>query len=186
MARIIGISGSLRKASYNTALLHLAAENVPKGFDLEIASIADIPLYNGDLETSDGLPAAVRQLKDRIKASDGVLIVTPEYNNSMPGVLKNTIDWLSRGSDMQEVFSGRPFALMGATPGQGGTLLSQAAWLPVFRTLGVAPFFGGRMQVSGAGKVFDDKGQLLDESLRDKVKKFMAAYAEFVIKERGL
>ena len=85
----------------------------------------------------------MQQLKARIVAADGLLIVTPEYNNSMPGVLKNAIDWLSR-----------PPADM-ATPGQGGTLLSQAAWLPVVRTLGMRPWFEGRVNVSGAGKVLE-------------------------------
>ena len=186
MTRIVGISGSLRQGSYNTALLRLAAELAPQGTLMEIASIAEIPLYNGDLEASEGIPLAVRILKDKIKTADGVLLATPEYNNSMPGVLKNTIDWLSRpGSDIPEVFGGRPFALIGATIGPGGTLLSQAAWLPVFRVLGVQAYFGTRLAVSGAGKAFDEKGKLLDESLREKVKKFMTDYAEFVIKQRA-
>ena len=187
MTKIIGISGSLRKGSFNTALLRLAAEMAPKDMELQIETIADIPLYNGDLEASDGIPQGVKNLKEKIKGADGILFVTPEYNNSIPGVAKNAIDWLSRPpADIPQVFAGRPFGLIGATPGQGGTLLSQAAWLPILRTLGVQPFFGGRLGVSGANKVFDDKGQLLDESVREKVKRFMADFGQFVKKERSL
>ncbi len=187
MVKIIGISGSLRKGSYNSALLRLAAELSPQGIEMEIASIFDIPLYNGDLESSEGLPPAVRMLKDKIKLSDGLIIATPEYNNSIPGVLKNAIDWLSRpASDIPQVFGGRPVALIGATMGQGGTLLSQAAWLPVLRTLGVQAFFGSRLPVSGAHHVFDEVGHLLDEALKNRVKAFMIEFAEFVKKERSL
>ena len=96
MARILGISGSLRAGSYNTALLRAAHSVAPAGVDLEVATLQGIPLYDGDLEQSDGLPAAVTALKDKIAASDAVLLVTPEYNNGIPGVFKNAIDWLSR------------------------------------------------------------------------------------------
>src|SRR5262245_65484963 len=96
MARIVGIAGSLRKASFNVALLRAARELAPAGTEIEIASIAGIPLYDGDLESEKGIPDTVTALKERIKSADGLLLATPEYNNSMPGVLKNAIDWLSR------------------------------------------------------------------------------------------
>ena len=148
-------------------LLRAAVEAVPAGSTIQIESIRDIPLYDGDVEAEQGIPQAVQQLKARIVAADGLLIVTPEYNNSMPGVLKNAIDWLSRPpADIPRVFRGRPVAIMGATPGQGGTLLSQAAWLPVVRTLGMRPWFEGRVNVSGAGKVFDTDGRVADEAIR--------------------
>jgi len=137
MARIIGIAGSLRKGSYNAALLRAAAERAPAGMEVEIASIAGIPLYDGDLESEQGIPDRVTALKDKIAAADGLLLVTPEYNNSMPGVLKNAIDWLTRpAKDIPRVFGDKPVAIMGATPGGGGTRLAQTAWLPVLRTLG--------------------------------------------------
>ena len=102
------------------------------------------------------LPAAVTQLKEAIVGADGVLLVTPEYNNGIPGVFKNAIDWLSRpSSDVKRVFGGRPFALIGASPGQFGTTLSQAAWLPVLRTLGTQAWSGGRLMVPRAASVFD-------------------------------
>src|SRR5262245_56330999 len=93
MAKIIGISGSLRAGSFNSMLLRAAASMVPAGSTLEIATIEGIPLYNYDIEVQ-GIPEAVTQLRERIIATDGLLIVTPEYNNSLPGVLKNAIDWL--------------------------------------------------------------------------------------------
>ena len=163
MPRIIGISGSLRRGSFNTSLLRAAVELAPAGTTIEIASMREIPLYDGDVELASGVPAAVQAVKDKIVAADGLLIATPEYNNSVPGVVKNAIDWLSRpATDIPRVFGNRKVAIMGATPGQGGTLLSQAAWLPILRTLGVDPWFGGRMSVSGAGKIFDGDGKLID------------------------
>jgi multimeric flavodoxin WrbA len=122
MAKLIGISGSLRKCSFNAALLRAAAELAPAGTAVEIASIAGIPLYDGDLESAQGIPPPVATLKDQIAAADGLLLVTPEYNNSLPGVFKNAIDWLSRpASDIDRVFGNKPVALLGATPGMGGT-----------------------------------------------------------------
>jgi chromate reductase len=167
-------------------LLRAAVAAVPAGSTIQIESIRDIPLYDGDIEAEQGIPQAVQQLKARIVAADGLLIVTPEYNNSMPGVLKNAIDWLSRPpADIPRVFRGRPVAIMGATPGQGGTLLSQAAWLPVVRTLGMRPWFEGRVNVSGAGKVFDTDGRVADEATRDRVRTFVESFAAFADSQRG-
>ena len=167
-------------------LLRAAVEAVPAGSTIQIESIRDIPLYDGDVEAEQGIPQAVQQLKARIVAADGLLIVTPEYNNSMPGVLKNAIDWLSRPpADIPRVFRGRPVAIMGATPGQGGTLLSQAAWLPVVRTLGMRPWFEGRVNVSGAGKVFDTDGRMADEAIRDRIRTFVEGFTAFVDSQRS-
>lgn len=180
MTQLIGIAGSLRKGSYNKMLLRAATELVPEGVTIEVASIRDIPLYDGDLEAG-GFPAAVESLKDRIAASQGLLLVTPEYNNSIPGVMKNAIDWLTRpASDIGRVFRGRKVALAGATPGRGGTLLAQTAWLPVFRALGVRAWFGPRLLVSGASEVFDDKGELIDETVRENLQGFVTKFARFV------
>src|SRR5690348_9218282 len=110
MSTIIGLSGSLRAQSYNAALLRAAANLMPQGATLEIASIKDIPLYDGDLEDAHGIPSVVTQLQDRIAKADGLLLVTPEYNNSIPGVFKNAIDWLSRG-DAKRVFANCPVAV---------------------------------------------------------------------------
>jgi chromate reductase len=181
MTRLIGIAGSLRKGSYNAALLRAAAELAPSDTKVEIASIAGIPLYDGDLESEQGIPAPVAALKDKIAAADGLLLVTPEYNNSMPGVLKNAIDWLSRpSSDIERVFGDKPVAIMGATPGRGGTRLAQNAWLPVLRTLGTRAWFGEQLYVAGAGRVFDADGRIVDETVKKLLSEFMAGFAAFV------
>src|SRR5215210_8412544 len=118
MTIIVGISGSTRRASFNSSLLRAAAASMPQGAELRIESIAAIPLYNGDDEAGSGIPAAVAKLKDAIAAADGLLLVTPEYNNSMPGVAKNAIDWCSRPpNDVPRVFAGKPVAIAGASPG---------------------------------------------------------------------
>jgi chromate reductase len=180
MVKLVGISGSLRQASLNAALLRAAAGMMPEGSSLDIGTIRGIPLYDGDEEAQHGLPAAVTALKEAIKAADGLVIVTPEYNNSMPGVLKNAIDWLSRPSgDIKAVFGGKPIALMGASPGGFGTILSQNAWLPVLRTLGT-DLFGGRLLVSRAGGVFDGEGKLADDKVAAQLKGFMAEFVGFV------
>jgi chromate reductase len=178
---IIGISGSLCRGSFNTALLHAAAELAPEGCTVEIASIKGIPLYDGDVEEAEGVPEVVERLKDRVASADGLLLVTPEYNNSIPGVFKNAIDWLSRPpKDIRRVFGGRPVGLMGATPGSMGTVLSQAAWLPVLRTLGMQPYSGKLLYVSRAHKLFDESGRLVDEDLRERLRAYLTGFAEFV------
>ncbi len=181
MPTIVALAGSLRASSYNAALLRAAAAAAPSGTQVVTASIRGIPLYDGDAEAATGIPEAVRQLKDRIAGADGLLLVTPEYNNSMPGVFKNAIDWLSRPtSDIARVFGGRPVALMGATPGRGGTILAQNAWLPVLRVLGMRPWFGTSVYVASAASVFDPSGAIVDEKVQALVRKFMAGFAEFV------
>lgn len=181
MIRILGISGSLRAGSYNTALLRAAQSLAGQGVEIEAATLHGIPLYDGDLEEREGLPAAVTKMKERIVASDGVLLVTPEYNNGIPGVFKNAIDWLSRpGKDIPRVFGDRPFAFIGTSPGGFGTILAQQAWLPVMRTLRVRLWVGGRLMIPRAGGVFDDSGALKDEAVRDQLADFLGGFAAFV------
>src|SRR2546421_11480350 len=181
MPTIIGISGSVRRGSFNAALLRAAVAAAPEGIDLRTESIADIPLYNGDLEAEHGIPAPVARLKDAIAAADGLLLVTPEYNNSIPGVAKNAIDWLSRPvADIARVFGGKPVAIAGASPGGFGTVLSQNAWLPVFRTLGADLWSGGRLLVSRAGGVIDANGEITDTATRDNIRRFMEGFVAYV------
>ena len=180
MAKLIGISGSLRRGSYNTALLRTAAQVMPNGSELIVKTLHGIPLYDGDVEAA-GVPPEATALKEQIVAADGVLLVTPEYNNGIPGVFKNAIDWLSRPpADVKRVFTNRPFALMGASPGNFGTTLSQAAWLPVLRTLGTRAWFGGRLMVSRAATVFDSAGTLQDAAIREQLQQFMQGFVDFV------
>jgi NAD(P)H-dependent FMN reductase len=180
MTTLIGISGSLRAASFNSALLGAAAGMMPEGATLQIASIRGIPLYDGDVEAAEGIPAAVTALKDAIAAADGLVIATPEYNNSMPGVLKNAIDWLTRPTpDLKRVFGGKPVALIGASPGGFGTILSQNAWLPVLRYLGTRPWCEGRLMVSKAQTVFDDKGALVDKAIADQLQQYLHGFVQF-------
>lgn len=185
MIRILGISGSLRRASYNGALLRAATRLMPDDSTLETGSIRGIPLYDGDVE-AQGMPPSVTALKEAIVKAHGVLLVTPEYNNGIPGVFKNAIDWLSRPpADIKRVFGGKPVALMGTSPGPFGTVLSQAAWLPVLRTLGTEPWFGGRIAIPRAATVFDDSGNLKDAGIEEPLRQFLAGYVQFLRRLSG-
>lgn len=178
MTRILGISGSLRAGSFNTALLRAAQRLAPEGVTIEIATLHGIPLYDGDEETASGIPAAVEALKARIQASDALLLATPEYNNGIPGVVKNGIDWLSRpASGIPALFGGKPLALMGASPGGFGTLLSQTAWLPVMKTLGVRLWPGRSLTLSRAHQAMGADGEIADEAALKTIGEFVAAYA---------
>jgi NAD(P)H-dependent FMN reductase len=177
---IIGIAGSLRKQSYNRALLCAAQRLAPADARLEIASFEGFPVYDGDLEERDGVPAAVEAVKARLAAADGLLLVTPEYNNSLPGPLKNAIDWLSRPpKDQARVFGRLPVGLIGASPGRGGTRFAQDAWLSVFRTLGMRPWFDKVLYVSEAAKVFDQERELMDETITRLLRDYVAGFAAY-------
>jgi NAD(P)H-dependent FMN reductase len=181
MTKILGIAGSLRRGSFNASLLRVAVESAPEGTSIEVGTIRGIPLYDGDIETNDGIPDVVTQLKEQIAAADGLLLVTPEYNNSIPGVFKNAIDWASRPPvDVPRVFAGRPVAIMGASPGRFGTLLSQTAWMSVVRTLGMRPWYGSNLYISEARKVFDASGAMIDATMRERVTHFVHGFAKFV------
>ena len=183
MMRILGISGSLRKASLNSRLLHEAQHLMPEGATLEATTLHGIPLYDGDVEEAEGSPAAVEALKAAIRQADAVLLVTPEYNNGIPGVFKNAIDWASRPpKESAAVFRGRAFAVIGASPGGFGTILSQDAWLPVLRTLETRFWAEGRFMLSRAHQAFNEDGALSDPQTREMLRKFLAGYVDFVKK----
>ena len=180
MTKLIGLSGSLRQRSFNSSLLRAAVELMPQGAEMAVGSIRDIPLYDGDLEDAQGVPGPAQVLKDAIAAADGLLLATPEYNNSIPGVFKNAIDWLSRPpADIARVFGGKPVAMIGASPGGFGTILSQEAWLPVLRTLGTRPWFGGRLFVSRAGSVFDEGGRIVNDATKAQLRQFIDGFVTF-------
>lgn len=177
--KILGISGSLRRASFNTALLHAAQKLAGDAVTIEAATLHGIPLYDGDLE-QQGMPSAVDELKAKIAACDGLLLVTPEYNNGIPGVFKNAIDWLSRPSNVGgKIFANLPVAIIGASPGGFGTILAQNAWLPVLKTLGTQHWSAGRLMASRAGSLFNENGELTDEAIRSQLEVFVHGFAQF-------
>ena len=181
MTKLIGLSGSLRQHSFNSSLLRAAVALMPQGAEMIVQSIRDIPLYDGDLEAAQGIPGPVQVLKDAIAAADGLLLVSPEYNNSIPGVFKNAIDWLSRPpADISRVFSGKPVAIIGASPGGFRTILGQEAWLPVLRTLGTRSWFGGRLLVSRAATVFDESGRIVNDATKEQLRQFIDGFVSFV------
>lgn len=180
MTTLLGLSGSLRAGSFNTALLKAAQSAAGADTPFDAATVHGVPLYDGDLEQASGTPPAVRALKERILAADGLLLVSPEYNNGIPGVFKNTIDWLSRPTPgLPDVFRDRPVAVIGASPGGFGTVMGQAHWLPVLRTLGAQHWSGGRLMVSRAGSVFGADGALLDEAIARQLADFVQGFARF-------
>ena len=179
--KIIGISGSLRRKSYNTALLRAASELLPDQVTMEIHGIHGIPLYNADDEAAEGIPSAVKAIKAAVSTADGLLLASPEYNNGIPGVFKNAIDWMSRpASDIPKVFKDRHVAVIGASPGGFGTILAQDAWLPVLRTLGMKAWWGGRLQVSKAHSVFNDAGELIDDEVRERLRTFVDGFCAII------
>ncbi len=170
---LAGISGSLRKASFNTMLLKAVAELLPESVTFEILPIADIPLYNGDHDIPDraSRPEAVNKFRKVLEGADGIVIASPEYNYSIPGGLKNAIDWASRGTDSP--LNGKHVSLMGATPGQWGTVRMQLAFLPVFNTLKMLHINKFEIFVSQAQKKFDTEGKLIDADTREVLKKHL-------------
>ena len=156
---VLGISGSLRKGSLNTMALRAAQKLAPQGMQIEIADISAIPLYNDDVRAA-GEPAAVAALKQRVRAADAVLLVTPEYNFSIPGVLKNTLDWLSRPPEPP--FDGKVVALMGASPGVVGTARVQYHLRQVLLFLNTFTLNKPEVFINLAASKFDAQGELTD------------------------
>lgn len=167
---LAGISGSLRKASFNSMLLKAVAELLPESVTMEILSIADIPVYNGDQDIPDraSRPGEVNTFRKALENADGIVIASPEYNYSIPGGLKNAIDWASRGADSPLI--GKHVSLMGATTGQWGTVRMQLAFLPVFHTLKMLHINKFEVSVSQASKKFNEEGKLIDDQTREILK----------------
>jgi chromate reductase, NAD(P)H dehydrogenase (quinone) len=178
---VLGISGSLRRGSYNTAALRAAVELAPAGMTVEPFDLRPIPLYDEDVR-QQGLPPAVEALRGRIRACDALLLATPEYNYSIPGVLKNAIDWASRPPE--QPFDGKPLAIMGASPGRFGTTRAQHHLRQCFVSLNALILNRPEVMIAGAREAFDGEGRLVDDKAREMVARLLSALADFVRRQR--
>jgi chromate reductase len=178
--KLAGMSGSLRKGSYNTMLLKAASQLLPDDVSMNIISIDNIPLYNADLDLplANQRPPIVEQFRKAIAESDGILIASPEYNYSIPGGLKNAIDWASRGEDSPLLH--KPIAVIGATTGLWGTVRMQTAFHNVFLFLDMKPVYKPEVLVAQAEKKFDKDGNLIDEMAKKLVKQKLQALKELI------
>ena len=174
--KVLALSGSLRKGSYNTAALRAAQELAPDGMSIEIASIADIPFYDADLQ-AQGFPPSVQALGEKIRQADAVLIASPEYNYSISGVLKNAIDWLSRLPD--QPFAGKPVAMMGASMSLLGAARAQYHLRQIFVFLDAMPVNKPEVFITLAHQKFDAGGALTDEPTRGFIKQLLEALAKW-------
>ncbi|AWO00801.1 NAD(P)H-dependent oxidoreductase [Chitinophaga alhagiae] len=175
---IVGLTGSLRKGSYNTSLLKTAMELLPEGVTAEIADFSNVPLYNADLDVGTR-PEPVRAFREVLAGAQAILIVSPEYNYSIPGGLKNAIDWASRGTDAPLLH--KPVALMGATQGLWGTVRMQLAFKPVFQFLDMKQVLKPEVMIAQAQGKFDAEGRLTDEKARDLVARLLEALRDLTI-----
>ena len=175
--RILGISGSLRKGSFNSAALRAARELAPQGMSIEIFDIAPIPLYNEDVK-AQGFPPPVEELRRKVLEADGVLLASPEYNYSVSGVLKNTIDWVSRPP--AQPFDGKPIAIMGASGGVLGTARAQYHLRQMFVFMNGHVMNRPEVMIPQAQNKFDAEGKLEDQPTRDFVSALLVAFAAWV------
>jgi chromate reductase len=176
--QVLAISGSLRKASFNTALLRAAQELAPAGMSIQIyTDLASVPPYDDDIRLA-GFPPVVAALRDRVRAADALIFATPEYNRSFTGVLKNAIDWLSRPP--AQPLDGKPAAVMGASPGAIGTALANYHLRQVLSVLSVHVVPGLEVLVGGAASKFDDQGRLIDEPTREFLAKSLVALMRLI------
>ncbi len=178
---VLGICGSLRRGSYNGAALRAARDLAPAGMTLEIAGLGGIPPYDEDLRAehlpAGGLPPAVVALRAKIAAADALLIATPEYNFSIPGVLKNAIDWASRPPD--QPFDGKPLAILGASPGRTGTARAQYHLRQCFVFLNAHLLNKPEVMIGGASTLFDEAGRLTDDATRARLAELLEALADW-------
>jgi chromate reductase len=174
--KILGIAGSLREGSYNRAALRAAQQLVPEGSEIEIYDIEGFDGFNQDLESNP--PAKVIEFKQKIREADAILFVTPEYNYSMPGVLKNAIDWASRPYG-DSAWNDKPAAIMGAATGAGGTMRAQYHLRQSMVFLNMNPVNQPEVMITFAAKKFDDAGNLTDDATRDFIRKLLQSLADW-------
>ena len=173
---ILGMAGSLRAGSINRGTLRAARDLAPPDAPIEIFDLEGIPIFNQDAEES--LPERVVQLKARVRAADAILFVTPEYNYSVPGVLKNAIDWGSRPYG-DSAWEGKPVGVMGASPAMAGTARAQYHLRQMFVFLNMLPMNRPEIMIGQAEKRFDDDGNLVDENTREHIRKFLDAFVRW-------
>jgi chromate reductase len=178
--QVLAICGSLRKASFNRMAMAAAIERAPAGMHVTEGVIEDIPLYNEDLRVA-GDPAAIARLKQQVQAADALLFVTPEYNYSVPGVLKNAIDWVSRPPD-QSPFDGKPVAILGASAGVMGTVRSQQHLRQTLMSLNMLPVNTPEVLIGQAAKRFDDQGRLTEEVTGKYIAQLMQALLDWTLR----
>jgi chromate reductase len=181
--KFLGFVGSLRKDSFNRRLMRAAMQLLPDGVTLEVFEIADVPLFNQDFERTP--PDIVKQLKAKIRAADAILFVSPEYNYSIPGVLKNAIDWASRPPS-DNVWDGKPVAVMSASTSKLGGARMQYHLRQVFVWLNMHPINRPEFMLAGAASYFDAQGNLEDEDTRDRIRDLLNALADWTIKLKSL
>jgi|SRR5436190_6435744 len=182
MIKILGIAGSLRKGSYNQAALRAALELVPEGAEIDIYDIDGFPGFNQDLDQSP--PAKVIEFKQKIREADAILISSPEYNYSIPGVLKNAIDWASRPYG-DSAWDGKPAAIMGASPGAVGTARMQYHLRQVMVFLNMFPLNKPEVMIGHCADKFDANGTLIDENTKEYLRKMLQALADWTVRLKG-
>jgi chromate reductase, NAD(P)H dehydrogenase (quinone) len=175
---VVGFAGSLRRASFNRALLRAATELAPPALLIVIHELDEIPLYNGDVEAA-GAPSSVVQLRDAIRQADGLLIATPEYNHGVPGVLKNAIEWLSRPPS-ESSLNGKVAAVMGASPGMTGTARGQSQLRQAFEFTNTYALLQPEVLVGRAHEKFDADGRLVHQATRDFLATFLQRFADLI------
>lgn len=178
---VLALAGSLRRGSFNRLLLQAAGECAPAGMTVRIYDgLGAIPLFNEDLEqATDHGPDAVHGLRRAIAAADGLLIATPEYNQSIPGVLKNAIDWLSRPAP-EEVLAGKPICIVGASSGRWGTRLAQSALRQVLNATESVVMPKPALFVREAARLFNDQSRLVDEPTREALRSILGAFSGWI------
>ena len=177
---VLGFAGSLRRASYNRGPIRAAAELAPPGIAVEVVDLADLPLYNQDVDDA-GEPAAVVAFKQAIARVDALLVATPEYNHGVPGVLKNAIDWASRPR-VTSPLRDNAVAVMGASPGHGSTARAQAQLRDAFVFTGACVMPLPELLVGTAGEHFDQGGNLTDPALRASVAALVEALRAWTLR----
>lgn len=176
--RILGVSGSIRAGSYNRSALRAAVGLSPEGMDIEIFDLARLPMYNGDLD-GEATPPMVRDFQSQVRSADGLLVVTPEYLHSIPGVLKNALDWASRGGDNSPLL-GKPIAMMGCVTGASGSRWGQYHLRQICHATDMLPLNRPEIYVTDVRNKFDETGVLTHDPTRQAIRELLGAFGLWI------